>query len=65
VVVGRWSLPFCETLGARKIYLAASGEWNGFTDAGTVVDVAGRDRLAASGAQLRSADGGVTGFIQN
>jgi hypothetical protein len=41
VVVGRrWSLSLCKKIGARKIYLAASDEWNGFTDAGTVVDVA-------------------------
>ena len=37
-----------------------------FTDAGAAVDAAGRDRLAAAGAQLRSADGGVSkvlGFV--
>ena len=48
-----------EETGAREIHLAASDERNGGTDAGTAVDVARRDRLAAAGAQLRSADGGV------
>ncbi len=33
VVVGRWSLSLFEKTGARKIHLAASDEWNGFSDA--------------------------------
>jgi hypothetical protein len=49
--------------GARKIPLAASDERNGGADACATIDVAGRDRLATSSAQLRSADGGVKEFI--
>jgi hypothetical protein len=45
--------------GARAIYLAANGERHGFADARAAVDALGRDRLAAAGAQLRAADGGV------
>jgi hypothetical protein len=56
---------FAKTIGARKIHLAASDERNGGADSGTVIDVAGRDRLATSSAQLRSTDGGVKEFIQN
>jgi hypothetical protein len=37
---------------ARKIHLAASNERSGVADAGAAVDVAGGNRLAASGAQL-------------
>jgi hypothetical protein len=44
---------------ARKIHLAASDEWNSFSDAAAVVDVAGRDRVASACAQLRSTDGCV------
>ena len=43
--------------------LAASDEWNGVTDARTTFDVAGRDRLAAAGAQLDSADGRVNAVL--
>jgi hypothetical protein len=49
----------CEAIGARKIFLAASDQRNGFADASTVIDVAGRDRLASTGAQLPSRSGGV------
>ena len=49
-----------EETGARKIPLAASDEWNGVADARAALHVARRDRLAASGTQLRSADGGVS-----
>src|SRR5271170_5158923 len=52
-----------ETTGARKVHLAASGERHGFVDARAVVDVAGRDRLAAAGAQLCAADGGVSKIV--
>ena len=48
-----------EEIRARKIHLATSDERNSGTDAGPVVDVAGRDRLAPSDSQPRSADGGV------
>lgn len=61
VVVGwRRALSFREEAGTWKIYLAASNEWNGFADASAVVDAAGGDRLAASGANDRSADCGVS-----
>lgn len=60
VVGRRRTVPVRETTGARKIHLAASSERNGFVDAGAVVDAAGRHRLAAAGAQLRAADGGVS-----
>ena len=59
VVVGRWVMSFFEKARAGKIPLAASDEWNSFSDARTVVDVARGNRLAASGAQSRSADGRV------
>jgi hypothetical protein len=32
--------------GTRPLHLATSGQWNGVADAGTVVDDAGRHRLA-------------------
>jgi hypothetical protein len=63
MVVRRWSVFVRETAGARKVFLAASDERNGSSNAGTVIDVAGRDRLAASGAQLRAADGCVSKII--
>ena len=52
-----------QATGARAVHLAASGERHGFADAGAAVDAAGRDRLAAAGAQLRAADGGVSEII--
>jgi hypothetical protein len=48
-----------EEIGARAIYLAAGGERNRFVDARAARDAARRDRLAATGAQLRATDGGV------
>src|SRR5258708_660970 len=52
VVVGRGrAVSFREATRKRKIHLAASDEWGGVTHAGTTIDVARRDRLAASGAQ--------------
>src|SRR5271168_4841265 len=64
VVVGwRRAVLVRETTGARKVHLAASGERHGFADARAVIDAAGRDRLAAAGAQLRSADGGVSKIV--
>ena len=58
-------MSFFKKTGARKISLAASDEWDCGSDTRTVVHAAGRNRLAASGAQLRSTDGGVKEFIQN
>ena len=49
-----------EAAGARAIHLAAKHQRDRFVDARAVVDVAGRDRLAAAVAQFRSADGGVS-----
>jgi transposase len=46
-------------LFARKIHLAAIHERSSGADSRTIIHVAGRNRLAASGTQLRSADGGV------
>ncbi len=63
VVGWRRAVPVRETIGARKVHLAASGERHGFADAGAVVDAAGRHRLAAAGAQLRAADGGVSKIV--
>ena len=54
---------FAKRLERGQIHLAASSEWNGVADAGAAVDAAGRDRLAAAGAQLRAADGGVSEII--
>ena len=61
-----WSVFFCEATRARKIYLAASHERNRGANSRTVIHASRRDRLAASGAQLRSADGRVKReFIEN
>ena len=49
-----------ETTGARAVHLAAGDEWNGFADASAARDVAGGDRLEATGAH-GAADGGVSG----
>lgn len=59
MVVGRWAVSFREKTRVRKIYLAASDERNGFAYTRAVIHAAGRDRLTASGAQLRTADGGM------
>jgi hypothetical protein len=48
-----------EKTGAREIHLAASDERNSGVDTRVAFYVAGRDRLAASSSQPRSADGGV------
>jgi hypothetical protein len=53
-------MSFREATGARAIYLAASHQRDSFAHASAVVDVAGRDRLAATDTQLRTADGGVS-----
>jgi hypothetical protein len=45
---------------ARKIHLTAGGERDGSTHAGAAFDVAGRDRLAASGAHTDTATGSVS-----
>src|ERR1700688_3002887 len=55
----RWFVLVRQAPGARAIYLAANGERHGFADARAGVDALGGDRLAAAGAQLRAADGGV------
>src|SRR6266478_3608475 len=57
VVGRRRAVPVRETAGALEIHLAASGDRNGFADAGAVVDAAGGHRLAASGAPLRTSNG--------
>ena len=49
-----------ETTLARAVYLATGDEWNGLADGSAALDVAGRNRLASSGAH-RAADGGVSG----
>jgi hypothetical protein len=60
VVVGRRRAVLVrEEVGERPIHMAASDQWNGVVDAGTTVDVAGRDRLAAAGSHAHSAAGGV------
>jgi hypothetical protein len=51
---------FAKRLGAWAFCVAASGERNGFADASAAVDVAGRHRLAAAGADLGAAVIGVT-----
>jgi hypothetical protein len=43
--------------------VAASGQWYRVAHPSAVVDSVGRDRLAAAGAQLRAADGGVSKII--
>ena len=45
------------------MYLAASQKWHRVAHTSADVDVAGRDRLAATGTQLRAADGGVSEII--
>jgi hypothetical protein len=52
-------LSFCKKNRTREIHVATSDEWNGGTNARTIIDVAGGHRLAASGTQLRTANGGV------
>ena len=52
-----------EAPGARTVHLAAGHQWHRVAHASAVVDVAGRDRLAATGTQLRAADGGVSKII--
>ena len=52
---------FAKTTGARKISLAASDEWNGFADASAALNVAGGDRLEATGSDGASV-GGVSGI---
>ncbi len=57
VMVGwRWSMSVREKIGARPLPLAASNQWNCGADTCPTIHVAGRDRLATSGAQLRSTD---------
>jgi hypothetical protein len=60
VVGWRRAVLVCEAAGAWAIYLAAGHQRHGFVDASAIIDAAGRHRLAAAGAQLRSTDGGVS-----
>ena len=50
-----------ETTGARAVHLAAGDEWNGFADASAALNVAGGDRLEATGSHGASV-GGVSGI---
>jgi hypothetical protein len=52
-------MSFCKTNRARKIHLAASDKRNSVAYTSTVIDVAGRDRLAATGTHANAAAGGV------
>ena len=52
-----------QAAGARAVPVAASGQWHRVAHPSAVVDAFGRDRLAAAGAQLRAADGGVSKII--
>ena len=63
VVGRRRAVPVRQAPGARTVHLAASREWHRVAHPSAVVDAAGRDRLAAAGAQLRAADGGVSKII--
>jgi len=51
---------FRQATGARAVHLATGHQWHGFAHASAAVNAAGRNRLAATGAQLRAADGGVS-----
>src|SRR5437867_3774341 len=55
----RRAVSFGQETRARSLHLAASDQGRRLADAGAALDAAGRDRLAASGAHLRAADGGV------
>ena len=50
---------FAKRLERGRFLWPQAAKRNGFVDARAAVDAAGRDRLAAAGAQLRAADGGV------
>src|SRR5208283_3231834 len=56
----RWFLFVREAAGTRALRVATSHEWHGFSDAGAVIDAAGRHRLATTGANLGAAVVGVT-----
>jgi hypothetical protein len=43
---------FCETIGTREIYPAASDKQGRGTDTCAVIDVAGRDRLSQAAENL-------------
>jgi hypothetical protein len=51
----------CEKIGAGEIYLATGDERDGISHTGTALDVARRDRLAATRAHSDPAAGGVSG----
>src|SRR6266436_1308289 len=61
VVVGRrWAVSFREAARTWTLHLAASDKWNSVAYTSPVIDVAGRDRLAATGTHANAAAGGVS-----
>ena len=50
---------FAKRLERGRFHLAAGHQWHRVAHPSATRDVPGRDRLAATGAQLRAADGGV------
>src|SRR6266545_7651526 len=56
----RWFVFVREAAGTGAFRVAASHQWHGFSDAGAVIDAAGRHRLATTGAHLGAAVVGVT-----
>src|SRR4029077_18795389 len=65
VVVGRrWAVSFLEETREREIHLAASEKRNSVCYSSTVIDVVGRDRLAATGTHANAAAGGVSRIYQ-
>src|SRR6266481_4176294 len=61
VVVGRrWAASFREAARTWTLHLAASDKWNSVAYTSPVIDVAGRDRLAATGTHANAAAGGVS-----
>src|ERR1700694_5715221 len=63
VVGWRWAVLVRQEAGAWAVSVATSGERHGCAHASAAVDVVGRHRLEATGAQLRAADGGVSKII--
>ena len=54
---------FAKRLERGRFIWPQAAEWHRVAHTRAVVDAAGRDRLAATGAQLRAADGGVSEII--
>ena len=52
-----------QEAGAWAVHLAAGQQRHHIAHIRAAVDAAGRDRLAATGTQLRAADGGVSEII--